>query len=429
MRRVAGGIFVFFSLCGCQLAFSTLGSWTKDAGPPSPITTNHVVALPDGRVAFFGGFVRQTGQPSNQTLLYDPSTNAWTKGAVMPDSFYPDVVALLHDGTVLVEGGMGQDNSPRGLTSIYDPLRNSWSRTGSLIQARVGPAYALLTDGRLLIAGGGVPLPQPIQMPNGTIDNFQSITSAEIFDPHTGTWSLAGNLDSARNGISLTALPDGRALAAGGCQGSSGFTPPVATAEVFDPATASWSSTTQLPAPICGATGVALRDGRALILDQYLFNSSGNAFLYDPKSARWSDAGGLAGGGTGAVLLNDGRVLVPETRQGTVHGHTFDQLVGAQIFDPASNQWLYATTASVLMPITYLSQFSNQLSVSLPNGNALVFLPTATLTYDARVPPPATEVMDSTGLTFELGAAVVVIVLLLLLAYRRASRVDVTKLA
>lgn len=438
MRRIAGGLFVSFSLCSCQLAFSTVGSWTREGGPPAPITTNKIVALADGRVAFFGGYQQRTGQPSNQLLLYDPSTRAWTKGAVMPGPTLPDVVATLRDGTVLVEGGIDPKNhgNPSGATWIYDPSGNSWRQAGSVIEPRYGPSAAVLTDGRVLIAGGGLPLSEVVTLPNGTQVNSRPTTTSEVFDPVTGTWSKAGELQSARDGLTLVALGDGGALAAGGCEGAAGFQPPVSTAEVFDPGSLTWTRTAPVPKPVCGATGIGLRDGRALIVDQFgydlpygfQFTSSDESFVFDPKTRAWTEAGGLAGGGTSAVTLQDGRVLVPETRQGAVQGRSFSESVGGQIFDPATNQWLYATTTSVAVPLAFMDQ-GGQLSVALPNGNALVFLPTETLAYHPQVPPPATQVLDSTGLTFELGAAAVVIVLLLLLAYRRATRTDLSKLA
>lgn len=437
MRRAAGGLLVLLSLCSCQLAFSTVGSWRAQGGPPSPISTSNVVSLPDGRVAVFGGFLQQSGQPLNQTLLYEPSTNAWSKGAVMPGPFFADVVAVLPNGQVLVEGGRDQDGNPSGATWIYDPSRDSWSQAGSVLEPRSGPAFAVLTDGRVLIVGGGLPLSQSIVLPNGNTLNFKPTPSAEIFDPRTRTWSRAGDLPAARDGISLVALAGGSALAAGGCAGTAGFEPAVAIAEIFDPTTLTWAPTAPVPQPVCGATGVGLHDGRALIVDQFgsyfsfgvLSSSSDNSFVYDPRSRTWSATGALAGGGLSAVILKDGRVLVPEVQQGAVHGHTFSESVGGQIFDPATDQWLYATTTSVPVPIAYLEQGGNELSVSLPDGTALVFLPTSTLAYHPHEQPPSTEVLDSTGLTFELGAAAIVIVLLLLLAYRRATRADISKLA
>jgi hypothetical protein len=432
MKRLAAALLAFEAMCSCQLAFSTVGSWTTQMGPPAPITTNNVVALPDGRVAIFGGLSLQTGQESAQTVLYDPVQNTWTSAAPMPGPAFPDVVKSLRDGTVLVEGGLDiKTGTMSGATWLYDPTRNTWSRAGDVLEPRGGPSPTLLSDGRVLIAGGEVPLPEAVTQPNGSFGNFQDLTSAEVFDPETRKWSQAGRLGTARGGMALVRLPGGGALAAGGCIFGRVFPAPGMTAaEVFDPATSTWSPTTPLPAPICAGTAVALRDGRVLVLDQTRFgNSSDDAFLYEPKSRAWSAAGSLAGGGTTALLLSDGRVFVPEVQPGAPEGHIFKDLVGGQVFDPATNQWTYVTTTSVPLPLIYLYSGGLQISVALPDGSAVVILQTIALAFHPQDQPPAAQVLDSTGLTTVLLALAVVIGLLMLLAYRRSSRIGLSKLA
>ncbi len=435
MKRVAAGILAFLSLCSCQLAFSTVGSWTREKGPPKPIMSRNLIVLPDGRVAIMGGFL-QGGQPTNETALYDPTTGSWSSRAPRPGAPFADVAALLRDGTVLVEGGFDTNGNIQGATWLYDPARDRWSQAGSVIEPRSGPAYSLLSDGRLLIAGGSVLLAQPEDTPNGPV-NFRPIATAEIYDPATKQWSLAGHLEAARNGITLVAVGGGGAIAAGGCQGAAGWSPPVATTEAYDAVINAWSRTASLPVPICGAVGTPLRDGRALIVDQYTFlgveryfyNSSDDAFVYDPKTHGWTLAGGLASGGIDALMLSDGRVLVPEVQQGAPKGHTFKELVGGQIFDPSTNEWSYASTFSLTLPLASMFSGGPPLAVSLPNGTAVVILQTDAVAYHPQVPPPATQLLDSTGFTFELGAALLVIAVLLVLAYRRATRADIGKLA
>ena len=437
MRRICAALILLPVVCGCQLAFSSVGSWTRAAGPTHPIQSSNVVALADGRLAIFGGLL-PSGTATNDTTLYDPSTGSLTTGAPMPglDAF-PDVVAALHDGTVLVEGGRDINGNLVGTTWLYDPAKNAWSLSGSVNLPRAFPSYATLSDGRVLMVGGSVLLANPEQTPNGET-NFKPIAGAEIYDPRTHKWSPAGQLSGARNGIGLVAVGDGGAIAVGGCQGAAGWSPPVTTVELYDPSANTWALTTSLPVAVCAADGVGLRDGRALIVDQgvysgverYFYNSTDDAFVYDPKTRSWSPPAGLAGGGTSAVMLSDGSVLVPEFRQGPTHGHSFDELVGGQIFDPATNQWTYVSTTSVSMPLVYLFGRSlQQIAVTLPNGKALVVMETVALAFDPKLAPPATQVLDSTGLTFELGAAVLVIVLLMLIAYRRAGRTDLSKLA
>ena len=59
--------------------------------------------------------------------------------------------------------------------------------------------------------------------------------SAELYDPATGSWSITGNLNEARQDHPATALPDGKVLVAGGWF----VTFPEYSAELYDPAQAS----------------------------------------------------------------------------------------------------------------------------------------------------------------------------------------------
>jgi hypothetical protein len=260
-------------LGGCRLNFASIGTWSVEAPPPMPISATSAVPLADGRVALIGGFVQQTGQATSQVLIFNPSLNKWETGAPMPEPVgYGAVVTRLHDGTVLVAGGAGA-NGLVGDSWLYDASRNSWSRAGSLNTPRNLPNFAVLTDGRVLVAGGAIPLAQPIQLSNGESVNEKAIAGAELFDPVTRTWSPAGQLSAPSTYLTLVALPHGGALATGGCAGY-GYAGPIqagtgassSSAELFDPTTLAWKSTTPMPEPRCDASGVLLRDGRALWL-------------------------------------------------------------------------------------------------------------------------------------------------------------------
>jgi len=229
--------------------------------------------------------------------------------------------------------------------------------------------------------------------------------------------------------MTLVALPGGRALAAGGCLGTTGYTPPLAAAEVFEPTTLRWSVTAPIPKATCGAAGVELRDGRALLVTVGFFNTSPAAYVYEPTARQWSAAGSLAGGGTTALVLSDGRVFVPEVQQGAPEGHIFKDLVGGQIFDPATNEWTYVTTTSVALPLIYVYSGGVQISVALPDGSAVVILQTIALVFHPQDQPPPAQVLDSTGLTTLLVGIAAIIGLLMLLAYRRAGRTGLGKLA
>ena len=81
---------------------------------------------------------------------------------------------------------------------LVDP---SWVPTGSLVTARSRHTATLLPNGKVLVAGG---------------NNGSALSSAELYDPATGTWTATGSLGTARERPTATLLPNGKVLVAGG---------------------------------------------------------------------------------------------------------------------------------------------------------------------------------------------------------------------
>src|SRR5215471_2779104 len=93
-----------------------------------------------------------------------------------------------------------------------------WEYTGSLKTARFHHTATLLPDGRVLAAGGE--------------DRSDSLASAELYDPATGTWSDTGSLNTPRDSHTATLLANGMVLAAGGRETIPGIG--LASAELYD---------------------------------------------------------------------------------------------------------------------------------------------------------------------------------------------------
>ena len=82
----------------------------------------------------------------------------------------------------------------------------TFDNTGSLNTARYRHTATLLSNGKVLVAGGDT--------------SGSYLTSAELYDPASGTWTATGSLNTARADHTATLLPNGKVLVAGGYNSS-----------------------------------------------------------------------------------------------------------------------------------------------------------------------------------------------------------------
>ena len=290
------------------------GSWSATESLNAPRDGFVAVALPDGRVLVTGGLTSSDPPDGvygaySSTKLYDAQTGTWSATSLLSVARYAPAGALLHDGTVLVAGGTYIDTSTdRRLASaeIYDPEFGEWSRTGDLGAARTGAQAVTLADGRVLVVGG-----------NGDIEGSYPFASTEIYDPASGTWTPAGALALPREDFALVALPDGGALVVGGISG--GETAAVAaSAERFDPRTG-WSSAGSMQSAASNRTAVLLGDGRVLVAGgisgpEFTEGSVAivDAEIFDPATGTWTMTTPLPGPRerASAVTLPDRSILL-----------------------------------------------------------------------------------------------------------------------
>jgi choice-of-anchor C domain-containing protein len=163
----------------------------------------------------------------------------------------------------------------------------------------------------------------------GGIDGF----SAELFNPATGTWSGTCNLREWHAWHTATRLADGRVLVVGGSNLDGGI---LDSAEIFDPATQTMSGTPSLHTGRLEHTATLLADGRVLVVGGSNNGILDSVEIYDPITFTWRVTNHMetARRHHTATLLADGRVLV-------VGGSILDvgRLDSAEIFDPATGIW------------------------------------------------------------------------------------------
>lgn len=215
---------------------------------------------------------------------------------------------LLEDGRALIIGGLIDCISNEWTSDctapftvlrsaqIYDSLTRTFSFTGSLANGRYGHTATLLQNGKVLVVGG--------------FDSYcicsAPVTTAEIFDPATGSFSPAGAPQMPRAYHTATLLADGTVLIVGGVQGvpdllAGGSVPALASAEIYDPGTNRFNSVGGMANRRMNHTATLLPSGMALIVGGAPVSIGGpgtagdaTAELYDPIMRAFSPAGAMA---------------------------------------------------------------------------------------------------------------------------------------
>lgn len=125
--------------------------WRAETALPGDGLNAPAAVVHAQQIYLMGGFNTTTNIPSEQVLIYDLVSRAWSHAAPLPAPRGGHAAAIL-DGRIHVAGG-GNSSSTIADHSVYDPVGNTWAELAPLPRAEGSPALVALA-GRLFAIGG-----------------------------------------------------------------------------------------------------------------------------------------------------------------------------------------------------------------------------------------------------------------------------------
>ncbi|MFV2021382.1 S8 family serine peptidase [Micromonospora sp. LOL_023] len=241
--------------------------WLSLPGLPRTVMDNSAVTV-NGKLYSFGG---STGLSSlAEVHAFDPAAQSWTRLADMPHGARSQAAEGVIDGKVYLVSGWSTLNTD---TLIFDPATSGW-RKGADVPAASAAAGSAVLDGQLYVIGGCTttsctpnsdqvfrydprgdtwetvaPYPVPIGWQScgavgggitcaGGLSNSQPVTASYSYDPNSDAWTPVADLPVNLWGSAYHSA-DNQLLISGGGTGNQAITN---QGYVYDPVTDAWSS-------------------------------------------------------------------------------------------------------------------------------------------------------------------------------------------
>jgi len=290
--------------------------------------------LANGEVLVVGGSNSGGGDAAGTAELYNPTTGTWSFTGSPTAARVDHSAVRLQNGQVLVAGGLGSEECTfLSSAELYNPATGTFTATGSMTTARSSFVLVALQNGQVLAAGGS---------PCGTDDEF-GLTSAELYNPATGTWTATGSMTGIEQNVAAL-LQNGDVL----------ILPAQNNPSLYNPSTGSWTAAASPPEPVAASyQAITLPSGN-------VFAEGSNTYpwgIYNPSTNQWTTYSPLPCPSEtecdgGAALLSTGNVLVAGGETVTKTGkHTYTYMVNgiANLLNPSTLTW--ASTGSMTVPL------------------------------------------------------------------------------
>jgi N-acetylneuraminic acid mutarotase len=157
-------------------------SWATLAPMPVPRMFTRAFTAPNGLLYIFGGYSTDARtEIGSEVQIYNPQTNAWSRGKAMPQPLSGMGGAVDPAGRIHLYGGVNNYYLTQQVHLVYDPVTDSWSTAQALPNpARTYMASATGADGLLYTLGGS----SYIGINQGTLYN-----QVDAYNTATNTWT------------------------------------------------------------------------------------------------------------------------------------------------------------------------------------------------------------------------------------------------
>jgi hypothetical protein len=420
--------------------------WDPDTAATTPLSlagydvfcSGHSL-LGDGRLLVAGGNLvtlmerGHTGLP--YASIYDPFSDVWTR---LPDMnagrWYPTVTTLANGDALVIAGSIDSTQGGNRLPQVWQVASGTWrDLTNAIVSLPLYPWMHVAPNGKVFLAGPGIPARYLETAGSGAwtaVANsslHRDYGSSVLYDegkvlivgggsaPPTNTaqvidlnapspaWRTVAPMAYARRHLNATLLPDGTVLVNGGTSGT-GFdnaTTPVFAAELWNPATETWTTLASASIPrLYHSAALLLPDGRVLTTGG---NNTPQTEVFEPpylfKGPRptiTAAPGSLAYGEVFLVETPDAASVTQVTwlRLGSVtHAFNMNQRINRLPFAPAPNGLtVTAPTSATLAPPGHYMLF-------LLNGNGVPSVAKIIQIDPARYPVPLVTALAPTSAT------------------------------
>ena len=299
---VAGGTNNGVGLSSAELYNPAAGTWASTGSMKTARSHFRAVLLSNGSVLVMGGCVNDCLSSTISAVeIYNPASGTFSATGSMLQARAEFGATILADGSVLVAGGctkydLNGCSSVTAKTEIYNPATGAWKVTGALRAARHAMTATLLPSGKVLVAGGATAA-------------SDALNSSEIYDPTARVWTLGTKMVTARSDYASLMLGTGNVLFAGG-ENINGVS--INKAELYSPSSGKFTATGNMTATRVEHTAVLLANGNVLVSggNKQTLNGAtplASAELYNPASGTWTTTGSMSNpraGHTSTVLTN-----------------------------------------------------------------------------------------------------------------------------